>query len=73
MPCWNLVKRDGTLTLVGAPEKPSPVKAFNLIFKRRNLSGSPIGGIHETQEMLKFCADHGIACDIENDQNSASE
>ena len=61
----ELVKRDGTLTLVGAPEKPSPIKAFNLIFKRRNLSGSPIGGILETQEMLNFCADHGIACDIE--------
>ena len=60
-----LLKRDGTITLVGAPEKPMPVKAFSLIFGRRNLSGSPIGGIAETQEMLDFCGENGITADIE--------
>lgn len=60
-----LLKRDGTITLVGAPEKPMPVKAFSLIFGRRNLSGSPIGGIAETQEMLDFCGEHGITAEIE--------
>ncbi|MCI0392339.1 MAG: NAD(P)-dependent alcohol dehydrogenase [Acidobacteria bacterium] len=61
----ELLKRDGTLTLVGAPEKPLPVAAFNLIFRRRQLAGSAIGGIRETQEMLDFCAEHGITSDIE--------
>jgi uncharacterized zinc-type alcohol dehydrogenase-like protein len=61
----NLLKRDGTMTLVGAPEVPSPVAAFGLIFRRRQLAGSLIGGIRETQEMLDFCADKGITCDIE--------
>jgi uncharacterized zinc-type alcohol dehydrogenase-like protein len=61
----DLLKRDGTLTLVGAPEKPLPVAAFNLIFKRRQLAGSAIGGIQETQEMLDFCAEHGVTADIE--------
>jgi uncharacterized zinc-type alcohol dehydrogenase-like protein len=61
----DLLKRDGTLTLVGAPENPLPVAAFNLIFKRRQLAGSAIGGIRETQEMLDFCAEHGITADIE--------
>jgi alcohol dehydrogenase (NADP+) len=61
----SLLKRDGTMTLVGAPEKPLPVSAFNLIMGRRSLSGSAIGGIRETQEMLDFCADHGITADIE--------
>ena len=61
----ELLKRDGTLTLVGAPEHPLPVAAFPLIFRRRQLAGSLIGGIAETQEMLDFCAEHGIACDIE--------
>lgn len=56
---------DGNLTLVGAPEKPLPVAAFGLIFGRRSLSGSPIGGLPETQEMLDFCAEHGITADIE--------
>jgi uncharacterized zinc-type alcohol dehydrogenase-like protein len=61
-----LLKRDGTLTLVGAPENPHPAPhPFNLIFKRRSLAGSLIGGIRETQEMLDFCADHGIVSDIE--------
>ena len=61
----NLLKLDGTLTLVGAPEHALPVSAFNLIIPRRSLAGSGIGGIAETQEMLDFCAQQGIACDIE--------
>ena len=61
----NLLKRDGTLTLVGAPPTPSPVLGFGLLARRRQLAGSMIGGIHETQEMLDFCADHGITADIE--------
>jgi alcohol dehydrogenase (NADP+) len=61
----NLLKRDGTLTLVGAPERPLPVAAFGLLFGRRRLTGSAIGGIRETQEMLDFCAAHDITADIE--------
>ena len=61
----NLLKRDGTMTLVGAPPEPAPVVGFQLIFKRRQLAGSGIGGIRETQEMLDFCAEHGITADIE--------
>src|ERR1700761_8530966 len=61
----NLLKRDGTLTLVGAPPNPMPIPAFGLIMGRRQLAGSAIGGIQETQEMLDFCADNGITCDIE--------
>jgi len=61
----SLLKRDGTLTLVGAPEKPLPVAAFNLLLPRRQFAGSAIGGIAETQEMLDFCAEHGITSDIE--------
>jgi alcohol dehydrogenase (NADP+) len=61
----ELLKRDGTLTLVGAPGTPLPIAAFNLIFGRRQLAGSMIGGIRETQEMLDFCAEHGITADIE--------
>jgi uncharacterized zinc-type alcohol dehydrogenase-like protein len=61
----DLLKRDGTLTLVGAPEKPLPVASFNLIFKRRRLAGSPIGSLKETEEMLDFCAEHGITSDVE--------
>lgn len=60
----NLLKLDGQMVLVGLPD-PTPVAAFPLVFKRRSLSGSLIGGIRETQEMLDFCANHGIACDIE--------
>ncbi|HEX7518243.1 MAG TPA: NAD(P)-dependent alcohol dehydrogenase [Chthoniobacterales bacterium] len=60
-----LLKRDGTLTLVGAPPEPMPLEAFSLIHRRRQLAGSLIGGIEETQEMLDFCAEHGITCDIE--------
>lgn len=61
----NLLRHDGTLTLVGAPEKPMPVNAFSLIFGRRNLAGSLIGGIAETQEMLDFCGAKGITSDVE--------
>jgi len=61
-----LLKRDATLTLVGAPATPHPSpEVFNLIMKRRSLAGSMIGGIAETQEMLDFCAEHGIVADIE--------
>jgi uncharacterized zinc-type alcohol dehydrogenase-like protein len=61
----NLLRRDGNLTLVGAPEKPLAVSAFGLIMGRRSLSGSPIGGIPETQEMLDFCGQHNITSDVE--------
>ncbi len=61
----RLLKLDGTLTLVGAPEAPLPVSAFDLIMPRRSFAGSGIGGIAETQEMLDFCAEHGIVSDIE--------
>ncbi len=61
----NLLRRDGNLTLVGAPEKPLPVSAFGLIMGRRSLSGSLIGGIAETQEMLDFCGEHNITSDVE--------
>lgn len=61
----GLLKLDGTLALVGAPEHPLPVAAFNLLLPRRNFAGSAIGGIQETQEMLDFCAAKGIASDIE--------
>lgn len=62
----QLLKRDGTLCLVGAPQDPHPpLEVFNLIFKRRRLAGSLIGGIRETQEMLDFCAEHAIVSDIE--------
>jgi uncharacterized zinc-type alcohol dehydrogenase-like protein len=61
----NLLRRDGHLTLVGAPEKPLEVPAFNLIMGRRSLSGSPIGGTAETQEMLDFCGKHLIVADVE--------
>ena len=61
----QLLARDGNLTLVGAPEKPLAVSAFNLILGRRSLSGSPIGGIAETQEMLDFCGAHNLTADVE--------
>jgi len=61
----ELLKLDGTMTLVGAPSEPVPLGVFSLLFKRRSLAGSAIGGIRETQEMLDFCAQHGIASDIE--------
>ena len=61
----NLLGVDGTLTLVGAPAKPLSVPAFGLIMGRHNLSGSAIGGIAETQEMLDFCGKHNITADVE--------
>jgi uncharacterized zinc-type alcohol dehydrogenase-like protein len=62
----GLLKREGTMCLVGAPAEPHPSpNVFNLIFKRRALAGSLIGGVAETQEMLDFCAEHGIVSDIE--------
>jgi alcohol dehydrogenase (NADP+) len=61
----NLLRRDGNITLVGAPEKPLAVPAFGLIMRRRSLSGSPIGGIAETQEMLDFCGQHNLTADVE--------
>ncbi|MEE4272912.1 MAG: NAD(P)-dependent alcohol dehydrogenase [Thermoanaerobaculales bacterium] len=56
---------DGNITLVGAPDKPLPVSAFALLFGRKSVSGSLIGGIAETQEMLDFCGEHGIIADVE--------
>jgi uncharacterized zinc-type alcohol dehydrogenase-like protein len=65
-PFLQLLKHDGTMVLVGVPEQPHPSPMVaNLIFKRRQLAGSLIGGIRETQEMLDFCAEHGIVSDIE--------
>jgi len=62
----SLLRRDGTLCLVGAPEHPHPSpSAMNLLMKRRSIAGSPIGGLPETQEMLDFCAKHQIVSDIE--------
>ncbi len=61
----RLLKRDGSLTLVGAPEHPLPVAPFSLIPARKSFSGSMIGGIAETQEMLDFCGKHNITSDIE--------
>jgi uncharacterized zinc-type alcohol dehydrogenase-like protein len=65
------------MTLVGAPEKPAALGAFGLLFGRRRLAGSAIGGIRETQEMLDFCAERGITADIElirmQDVNGAYE
>jgi uncharacterized zinc-type alcohol dehydrogenase-like protein len=61
----NLLGRDGNLTLVGAPVKPLAVSAFGLLLARRSLSGSNIGGISETQEMLDFCGAHNITADVE--------
>jgi uncharacterized zinc-type alcohol dehydrogenase-like protein len=60
-----LLKRDGTLTQVGVPAEPLSVQVGSLIFGRRNFSGSLIGGIKETQEMLDFCGKHNITSDIE--------
>ena len=61
----NLLKREGTMTFVGAPPKPVPLGVFGLIAGRRSVGGSSIGGIPETQEMLDFCAKHGVTSDIE--------
>jgi uncharacterized zinc-type alcohol dehydrogenase-like protein len=62
----ELLKRDGTMCLIGAPDRPHPSPSItNLIFKRRCIGGSLIGGIKETQEMLDFCGKHHITSDIE--------
>ena len=61
----QLLRPDGNLTLVGAPDKPHAVSALSLLFNRRSLSGSLIGGIAETQEMLEFCSKHNITSDVE--------
>jgi uncharacterized zinc-type alcohol dehydrogenase-like protein len=61
----NLLKTDGTMILVGAPDKPTPLEPFPLIINRRRIAGSVIGGIRETQEMLDFCAEHKIESDVE--------
>jgi uncharacterized zinc-type alcohol dehydrogenase-like protein len=61
----NLLRRDGVLAMVGVPAKPLQVQAFSLILKRRKLSGSGVGGIRETQEMLDYCAEHNITSDVE--------
>jgi uncharacterized zinc-type alcohol dehydrogenase-like protein len=61
----ELLSRDGNITIVGLPDKPHAVSPSSLIFKRRSLSGSPIGGIAETQEMLEFCGKHNITVDVE--------
>jgi alcohol dehydrogenase (NADP+) len=66
---WNqylsLLRVDGTMVVVGLPEKDIPIGAFSLTARRHSLAGSQIGGIGETQEMLDFCSQHGLACDIE--------
>jgi uncharacterized zinc-type alcohol dehydrogenase-like protein len=76
-PYLETLKLDGTMTLVGVPDAPSPITTSNLLFRRRRLAGSIIGGIRETQEMLDFCAEHGITSDIEmikiQDVNQAYE
>ena len=65
-PFLSLLKRDGAMVLVGAPEHPHPSPTiFNLILGRRSLAGSAIGGIPETQEMLDYCAEKNLVCDIE--------
>ncbi len=61
----GMLTLDGNITLVGAPEKPLPVSAFALLFGRKSISGSLIGGIRETQEMLDFCGEHNITSDVE--------
>jgi D-arabinose 1-dehydrogenase-like Zn-dependent alcohol dehydrogenase len=61
----NLLALNGNLTLVGAPAKPLPASAFSLIVGNRSFSGSNIGGLPETQEMLDFCGEHNITADVE--------
>ena len=61
----NLLRYDGIMVLVGVPEEAAPLSASSLILKRRTLAGSLIGGIRETQEMLDFCSEHGVAADVE--------
>jgi uncharacterized zinc-type alcohol dehydrogenase-like protein len=62
--CLQLLRRNGTMVLVGVPD-PTPLSAMALILARRRLAGSLIGGIRQTQEMLDFCAAHGLAADVE--------
>jgi hypothetical protein len=64
-PYLHALKRDGNLTLAGAPDRPHAVSAFGLIFGNKSLSGSLIGGIQSTREMLDFCGEHGITSDVE--------
>jgi len=61
----NLLRRDGVMAMVGVPARPLEVQAFSLILKRRKLTGSGVGGIRETQEMLDYCAEHNITSDVE--------
>ena len=61
----NLLRRDGVMTMVGVPAKPLQVQAFSLILKRRKLTGSGVGGLRETQEMLDYCAAKNITADVE--------
>lgn len=65
VPYIHLLRRDGHLVLVGVPDKPASLEVMSLVMKRRSISGSLIGGIPETQEMLDFCAEHNITSDIE--------
>ncbi len=64
-PYLKLLRRNGTLCQVGLPEEPSSIEAFSMVANRRSLSGSSIGGVKETQEMLDYCAEHGIVSDVE--------
>jgi len=61
----QLLRRDGNITLVGAPDKPHAVSGFALLSQRRSVSGSTIGGLAETQEMLDFCGKHNVTADVE--------
>jgi uncharacterized zinc-type alcohol dehydrogenase-like protein len=61
----NLLRRDGVVAMVGVPAKPLQVQALSLILKRRTLTGSGVGGIRETQEMLDYCAEHNVTADVE--------
>jgi len=65
VPLLNMLRPDGTMVMVGAPEKPLKIPAFALIFGHRAIAGSLIGGIRETQEMLNFCGEHNITSDVE--------
>jgi uncharacterized zinc-type alcohol dehydrogenase-like protein len=60
-----MLNTDGVMVCVGAPSEPAHVPAFNLIFQRRSIAGSLIGGLPETQEMLDYCAEHNITSDVE--------
>jgi alcohol dehydrogenase (NADP+) len=77
-PYLQALRRNGTMVLLGAPASPhAPLQVFSIIMNRRRLAGSLIGGIAETQEMLDFCAEHGVAAEIEKiamaDINAAYE